>query len=500
MKIKLFLLCSLIIGGILYCYGQVSEQEYKDLSKLFSVDVQLMGDAVANFENYKSSRQETVFTHQNVLRLNKSAQTSLQKILVVVETNIYEQLSYKIERYARDINYVYGCEVIVERVSGGKCTDIKNLILANKANLDGVVFIGDIVAAWYEISNDHDEYGYRSWPCDLYYMDIDGVWTDVNQNGIFDAHTGNVQPEIFVGRMVVSMRSLVSEKDALSRYLDRNHDYWLGNVVVNRKYALTYTDKDWVVHKNFRTDIKSLYGDLYYDTVTYYSSTFGKSDYLRKITDNRYEFIQLSCHANPTYLAMSNGGIYSDEIYRNKTKTIGLNLFCCSACDWTSATYSQGFLAGAHIYNTDGALVVVGSTKTGSMLDFSKFYQPLGQKKTIGEALKLWWINSLGSSHSEYKVSWHYGMSIIGDPLINFHHNMTEECASQVVLNAFDSSNPASCHYIVAKDKIIVNNYIIPAGKHVIFRAKEVVLNPGFECNKGGSFEIINEGCEFNNR
>ena len=45
--------------------------------------------------------------------------TSINKILVIVNSSIYNQLSGKIERYAYDINYIYGCEVIMETVSGG---------------------------------------------------------------------------------------------------------------------------------------------------------------------------------------------------------------------------------------------------------------------------------------------------------------------------------------------------------------------------------------------
>ena len=85
-------------------------------------------------------------------------------------------------------------------------------------------------------------------------------------------------------------------------------------------------------------------------------------------------------------------------------------------------------------------------------------------------------------------------MTIIGDPMINFFHCMNSRCASQVTLNSFDTSNTASHRYIIAK----VNNYVIPSGKHVIFNAKEVIFNPGFKCELGGSFEVINEGCMSN--
>lgn len=89
-------------------------------------------------------------------------------------------------------------------------------------------------------------------------------------------------------------------------------------------------------------------------------------------------------------------------------------------------------------------------------------------------------------------------VQLMGDPMINFYHCMNDNCENIITLNGFDNSNPASHRYIVAKDKIIVNNYVIPSGIHVIFNAPEVDLSSGFECQFGGSFEIINEGCMSN--
>ena len=516
-KISLIFSAILLMSGTSYfaCFGQtLTEQDYSELSRLFEEDVLLMGDTREFYANYQSTRLRATFSHSRVLTLNRNpnVNTSVNKILIIVNSSIYNQLSNKIERYACDINYVYGCKVIMEITNGGDHTNIKNLITTNQTNLDGVVFIGDIAAAWFEVTNDYfgyagynnQGYGYAVWPCDLYYMDIDGTWSDTDGNNIYDSHTGNVQPEIFIGRIsTANMGMLLSEKDGLERYLDKNHKFWMGHTTVNKKFGLAYTDKDWVSSSSFTSySIQHLYGHPNYDKIGYGNPAFGKTDYLGRLANNKYEFIQLACHADAAYLYMTGGGISSSQIFNNGTQAIGYNLFCCSACNWT-AVYSnsnQGFLAGSHIYNANNSsLVVVGSTKTGSMLNFTNFYTPLGIgqgcKKTIGEALKFWWIKSFDSTHTNYIISWHYGMSIIGDPLVNFHHCMNNRCESEITLNRFDNSNTASHRYIVATDKIIANNYVIPSGKHVIFNAREIELNHGFECQLGGTFETIDEGC-----
>ena len=147
-------------------------------------------------------------------------------------------------------------------------------------------------------------------PCDLYYMDINGTWTDADGNGIHDTHTGNVQPEIFVGRIsTANMGTLLSEKDGLERYLDKNHKFWMGHTTVNKKFGLSYTDQTWVSYSYFKTDIQYLYGNTNYDQVKYGDTVFGKTDYLGRLANNKYEFIQLAYHSSPTYLQMTGGTI-----------------------------------------------------------------------------------------------------------------------------------------------------------------------------------------------
>jgi len=414
-------------------FGQtLTNDDYAKLVRSFAKDVQLMGDSRENYENYIATHPSSQFSHLRVLSLNSSQHINrnVEKVVIIVKSSIYNQLAEKIDRYAIDIHNVYGCEVIMEMVSGGNHRDIKDLIVSHQTNLNGAVFIGDIPVAWFEIDDDFGGYGggpgygYAVWPCDLYYMSLNGTWSDTDENGIYDSHTGDINPNIFVGRIsTANMGLLLSEKEGLEKYFDKNHNFWIGKTLVKKKFGLTYTDQDWVVFDDMRTDIKYLYGNSYYDQIGYGNPIFGKTDYLNRLKNNRYEFIQLACHANHEFLQMSGGNILANEIYYNGSEAIGVNLFSCSACNWTAVQPNsyQGFLGGVHAYNNNNSsLVVVGSTKTGSMLNFDKFYLPLGEGKTIGEALKQWWIDAYGNNHNGDVISWHYGMSIIGDPLVNF--------------------------------------------------------------------------------
>jgi len=88
------------------------------------------------------------------------------------------------------------------------------------------------------------------------------------------------------------------------------------------------------------------------------------------------------------------------------------NLFACSACRFTDGDA----LGNAYLFNSSAAsLAAVGSTKVGGMLVFDRFYGPLGEGKSIGQAFKEW-LDAL-APYSSSEVYWHYGMVLLGDPL-----------------------------------------------------------------------------------
>ena len=141
-------------------------------------------------------------------------------------------------------------------------------------------------------------------------------------------------------------------------------------------------------------------------------------------------------------------------------------------------------------------LALVGSTKTGGMYTSDDFYTYLSSE-SIGEAFRDWWISSLGNNHTNYKISWFYGMTLLGDPTINFRHQVSDVCVENLALNEFPSNNNSNLVLFKAGSTIYVSeNFEIPSGVHVIFDAPVVTFANGFSCPLGASFETRNEGCE----
>lgn len=372
------------------------------------------GSRPGTYEEYIARFPITHFTIQHIVSKNTGAIPATGKVLVIVNTAVYSNLTSRINRYVSSLD-VHGYSVELHTSSGGSAEDLKAFIQARETNLIGCVFIGSLPVAWYEVADDFYEYGYASFPCDLFFMDLDGTWQDGNTNGLYDAHidgSGDQSPEIFIGRIDASMMS-GNEYDLLSDYFDKNNDYWQGNITL-LKYGLTYTEDDWASHPDFLHDMSYLYGARYQAIA---APSTNRNDYLNnRIKNSAYEFIQLSCHSYSGGHHFTRGGyLYSADVRSAPPQAMGYNLFCCSACRYTYSNY----LGGAYIFNLcQKALSVIGSSKTGSMLDFDAFYVPLGSNKPIGVAFKEWFEAIY--PYSEWDVFWHYGMTICGDPLISF--------------------------------------------------------------------------------
>lgn len=158
-----------------------------------------------------------VFSHVQIMNIPESSQVGvLHKVLIIVDSTLYSELWADINRYAFDIHLVYGCNIIMEQVASETCQDIKELIISYQTNLDGCVFIGDIAPAFYKAADVIHNNEIATWPCDLYYMDLTGTWTDTNHDNYFDNYSGDMKPELFIGRIsTANMGNLISETEGM---------------------------------------------------------------------------------------------------------------------------------------------------------------------------------------------------------------------------------------------------------------------------------------------
>ena len=359
-------------------------------------------------------------------------------ILVIADHTLYDDLRAKaaIDRYVDDIgNSPNGDDIIFETVTGGTPEDLKNIIRGyhETHGLDGVVFIGQIIPAWFEVANDHawwkGGYGYAKWTCDLYYMDLDGNWFDADQNGIYDIHMnggGDRSPEIFVGRIDPSTMGYYNDEvTLLCNYMEKNHAYWTAAVTLPQD-GLIYTDYDFIDCDD--SGLILMYGlqNITYLQWTLADNTVLPSDYLTKRLTTDYGFLQLWTHATWWGHSFHDGIVTSGEVYRANPKPRGYNIIGCHAADWTAGS-GRYFLCGAYIYNNSPtSLTLTASTKSGGMLWCNHYYTALKKNDCIGNALENWFSYVIENDYVqsgngyEYIIGWFYGMMIVGDPMIRF--------------------------------------------------------------------------------
>ncbi len=297
------------------------------------------------------------------------------------------------------------------------------------SGLVGCVLIGNIPTAWYQMFHVPPWDGkvkYEEFPIDLFYMDLDGSWSDTLQppypgasgtDGIYDVHedgTGDVGPEIWIGRIKADDMA-DPEVDLIENYLDKNHDYRTGSLTLPQR-ALVYVDDDWTPGTDVHNAVKKAYAD---STLVNDKNTTKKSDYLNRL-DDQWSWVHVMCHGNPeghTFKILNSTGHSVGEgvwvtwnTYRTGDYPVFFyNLFVCSGARFTSQNYLGGWCIFAPTYG----LAAIGSTKTGSMGYEGDFYDPLGDGKTLGEAFKDWVDKT-----AEKDRPWFYGMTTIGDPTL----------------------------------------------------------------------------------
>ena len=342
---------------------------------------------------------------------------------VVVNTALHDggQINAGLNKYLRNIRR-QGYNPILTTSSFADAAALRAHLAGRYANdgLAGAVFIGDLPVASYEIDA-HGSWEYESFPCDLYYQDLDGLWVDVDANGVYDHHVGNEAPEIWLGRLLTHELTALhpgrTEAGMLNDYFARN-DAYRGRQLGVADNGLAYVDDDWAAWSSrWSTDLSSAVAG----TVTTVSAgaTTTAADYTSRL-QTEYEHVLLAAHSNVTKHAFkigedwTGGSVFNHELEGLDPQALFYNLFACLNARYTDS----GYMAGEYVFGTDMGLLAVGSTKNGSMLSFGDYFEPLGQGEIFGDALLNWWLARAAGGFDSTERDWHYGMTMLGDPLL----------------------------------------------------------------------------------
>ena len=387
---------------------------------LFSPVISTKGDSLTNVIHQPLISQTDL--------LNIEGKTSVinpqaidKPVVVIVESGLWGDVDIRtaVNQYVNDINDT-GYDPILYTSAIANAQLLRALLIGwhNSDSIIGAVLIGDLPYA--EFYHDDSVAGFpaEDFICDLYLMDLDGTWQDLEgSDGIFDSHTdgsGDIEPEIFVGRLDASTRTFGSKTNAedIIDLLSRVHAYRYGGVA-RRHRALMYIDDDWAGQYTWPDWPTSIYPET--TTVNIPTTYTNGTDWLNRIQQN-YEFGHLCAHSSSTahyFPPYGEGDIVPvSAIHATRPSFNFYSLFNCHGSDFSD----NDCLGITYLFSSDYSLAVVSSAKTGGMLGGGSFYYTLSQSKSIGEGLHNWFQGM--TSYSSNYVEWFYGMNILGDPFL----------------------------------------------------------------------------------
>ncbi len=359
------------------------------------------------------------------------APSSSSNVEIVVNSSLYAsgQVTAGLNQYMQDIS-TQGYNPILTTSSFADAAALRTHLQGRYQNqgLAGAVFVGNLPTATFEIAA-HKDWDYESFPCDYYFQDLDGIWSDSDGDSLLDMHSAALAtPEIFVGRLVTNTltgRPGRTEAGMLNSYFAKNHSYRTRQLTLSNN-GLAYIDDDWSGWAaQWSGNLQTAVGGTV--TMVRDGATTIASDYKNRL-QTEYEHVLLAAHSSSTSHSFkigsewTGGTIHTSELRGLDPQVLFYNLYACS-----NARYiSYGYMAGEYVFGTDKGLLAVGSTKVGSMLKFDDYFAPLGDGETFGEAWKNWWWARTRYGPNQSVLDWHYGMTMIGDPLLLTQEHMPE--------------------------------------------------------------------------
>ena len=363
------------------------------------------------------------------IMLSERATANLaNRVMVLVDKSVYDGIKNELNQFSEDLaEEGFICEIYPKTIgySGWDSPeDVKKFIVSHSSNLAGCILVGNIPIPKYRV-----EKGYmnqpETFPCDFYYMDLDGNWTVYDEGGnifgyyytIFCNHTngnGSKAPEIWVGR--ISPSKWIGDKiSLLKEYFNRNHAYRIGSLCRPAK-ALLYVDDDWAKYgEKYKGYLKNIYKSSFITVINDPEKT-REENYLNNLKKEKYEWICLHAHSSQLqhHFYYSNhtkwDSLTSWELRKNYKSAFFYDLHCCEALDY----FQEECIGNLYLFGNTSGLIVIGSSKVGGMIDDGKiFYEKLKSAACIGDAFREWY-SLKGVKYPSYC----YGMMVLGDPTL----------------------------------------------------------------------------------
>lgn len=332
------------------------------------------------------------------------------KVLLMVNSQLYNSIATSLSVFRGDLeNEGYTVEIF--GWSGGNCMDFRAFLQQESDGLVGAILIGDLPIPWLQWSLFYDTYWCDNdspffTAYDLPYMDLDGTWYDKNDDGAWDSADpySNLEPEIWIGRLYASNLPWIDEVTAINGYLQRDHQYRIGNTVRPARALIfgSLTGYACLDPSDFETALHN----LGYADVACASDPDGisnnKAAYLDSLDSGNYEFVYLFSHggANRHWFRPSEEFVYSSDIQSVQNKALFLHDYSCGGSAWQV----DNCVGSSYIFGNTSGLVTWGSTVIGASVGINDFYVPLSNGSSFGEAMESAYKYILEKNYPNYEI------------------------------------------------------------------------------------------------
>ena len=378
-----------------------------------------------------------------------------QKVYLLTSSSVYESLKPWIDRWIEDVERT-GTQIITKTIRKETPDEIRAL-LQNTPNLTGCLMVGDIPAVKYEMDFTlegkpfHEEF-----PTDLYYMDLDGDWLDVDNDGILDTHKGNISPEIWAGRLKTSnLPALGNEMELLKNYFNKNHLYRIGALTLPDK-ALLYIDDlgailwvdpggNPVTYLKLAEPYDEALSPVYEERVVVTEPEITvASDYLKRLEEG-WSLVRLIVHSGGfghhfKIREKWDGKVFPQDICRKDPKALFYTIISCENFDYTRPNY----MGGCYVFSKSYSLLAIGESGIHDVLQvLPEEFFPYLRSEGFGSAFLRYLQECV---KNEARLDSVHNAIMIGDPLLKPTYNgqdsdgdgLTDQYELSVNLDRFD--------------------------------------------------------------
>ena len=364
-------------------------------------------------------------------------------VILLVTSELRPNIETEMETMRKDM-VADGYRVYVMEVSEtSNPPAVKSMIQSLYPSLEGdehyLYILGHVPVPYSGLMMSDDQASHRgAWPADVYYGDLDGVYTDVlvnnteaarpeNDNipgdGKFDQNLITSRPEIAVGRADFSRLPCfagLSEADITKRYLQKNHTFRM-NQVQHNENALMCDNMEFYYGNNASTDgfieLYSKIGDNNFSALT--NDLFPNYSYFLNVRDS----FQLRSHLM-SYISGTSGYTNIDNIFTASqiNQMSGINSvfnwsFGAYFGDWDNACNLMRMFIGAP--GTSLTQIWAGNP--------SAYFHMFGLDRTIGQTIieHQWNFNTIHHNLPNPNADNYYRrvhIALMGDPTLRLKY------------------------------------------------------------------------------